>query len=75
VKNEAVKNISFGLGYNSKQSFFADFAVRGTMLPDEYIMPYADYIYDEHGNVSAPTPELVNKASLWKIFLTFGWRF
>ena len=75
VKNEAVKNISFGLGYNSKGSFFADFAVRGTMLPNEYIMPYADYIYDEQGNVSAPTPELVNKASLWKIFLTFGWRF
>lgn len=68
-------NISFGLGYSSKKSFFADLAARTTMLPDEYFMPYDDYIYDEDGYVSAPTPEILNHQSLWKVMLTFGWRF
>lgn len=69
------QNISFGLGYNSKNSFYADLAARTTMLPDEYFMPYADYIYDADGYVSAPTPEILNHQSLWKVLLTFGWRF
>ena len=69
------QNISFGLGYNSKKSFYADLAARTTMLPDEYFMPYADYIYDADGYVSAPTPEILNHQSLWKVLLTFGWRF
>lgn len=68
-------NISFGLGYSSKKSFFADVAARTTLLPDEYFMPYADYIYDADGYVSAPTPEILNHQSLWKVMLTFGWRF
>ena len=69
------QNISFGLGYNSKKSFYADVAARTTMLPDEYFMPYADYIYDADGYVSAPTPEILNHQSLWKVLITFGWRF
>ena len=77
------KNISFGLGYISKGSFYGDIAVRTTILPDEYFMPYADYIYDvdidangnEYEYVSEPTPEILNHQSLWKVFLTFGWRF
>ena len=69
------KNISFGLGYNSKKSFYADVAARTTIMPDEYFMPYADYIYDADGYVSAPTPEILNHQSLWKVLITFGWRF
>ncbi len=69
------QNASFGLGYSSKGSFYGDLAVRKTFVADEFFMPYADYIYDENGNVSAPTPELRLHQSLWKVLLTFGWRF
>ncbi len=69
------QNISFGLGFSSKGSFFADLAVRTTLMPDEYIMPYEDYIYDANGYVLEPVPELVSRRSLWKALLTFGFRF
>lgn len=69
------QNASLGLGYNSKGSFFADIAARRTFLADEYFMPYADYIFDEDGYVSAPTPEIRNRQSLWKVMITLGWRF
>lgn len=69
------QNASLGLGYSSKGSFFADIAARRTFLADEYFMPYADYIFDENGYVSAPTPEIRNHQSLWKVLLTLGWRF
>ncbi len=71
------QNVSFGLGYSSKKSFFADLAVRKTILADEYFMPYSDYMFDEEGYVleNAYAPEILNHRSLWKVFLTFGWRF
>lgn len=71
------QNVSFGLGYSSKNSFFADFAVRRTFLQDEYFMPYADYMYDADGylNENAYAPEILNERSLWKVLVTFGWRF
>lgn len=73
----STQNVSFGLGYSSKKSFFADLAVRKTILPDEYFMPYSDYMYDEEGYVieSAYAPEILIQRSLWKVLLTFGWRF
>lgn len=70
-----LRNISFGLGYSSKGSFYTDIAARNTMRADEYFMPYADYIYDDEGYVSAPTPEIRNHQSLWKVMWTLGWRF
>lgn len=69
------QNASFGLGYSSKGSFFADFAVRKNFLKDEYYMPYSDYIFDEDGNLETPAPELLIRKSTWKVLLTFGWRF
>ena len=71
------QNVSFGLGYSSNKSFFADLAVRKTILADEYFMPYSDYMFDEEGYVleNAYAPEILNHRSLWKVFLTFGWRF
>ncbi len=69
------QNISFGLGYSSKGSFFADLAAKTTLLQDEYIMPYEDYIYDSDGYVLEPVPELRISRSLWKVMLTFGFRF
>jgi hypothetical protein len=40
-------------------------------------MPYDDYMFDEDGNVmvDAYVPEILNKRSLWKVLITFGWRF
>ena len=69
------QNASFGLGFSSKGSFFADIAARRTFLADELFMPYADYIYDADGYVTAPTPEIRNHKSLWKLLLTVGLRF
>lgn len=71
------QNVSFGLGYSSKKSFFADLAVRKTILAPEYFMPYSDYMYDADGYLieNAYAPEILIKSSLWKVLLTFGWRF
>ena len=68
-------NMSFGLGYSSKGSFFADFAVRKNTYNNEYYMPYADYIFNEDDTIAEPVPELVITRSDWKALLTFGWRF
>lgn len=71
------QNASFGLGYSSNNSFFADIAVRKAFLTDEYFMPYNDYMFDENDNimVDAYAPEILNQRSLWKVLVTLGWRF
>jgi hypothetical protein len=71
------QNVSFGLGYDSGRSFFTDLAVRKTIVADEYFMPYSDYMYDQDGYIldNAYAPEILNQRSLWKVLLTFGWRF
>ncbi|MBR5836306.1 MAG: hypothetical protein IKY66_09130 [Bacteroidales bacterium] len=68
-------NFSFGLGYSSKGSFFADFAVRMNTYNSEYYMPYSDYIFDDEDNILEPAPELLITRSDWKALLTLGWRF
>ncbi len=71
------QNISAGLGYSSKKSFFADLAVKGTFLSDQYFQPYQDYMYDSEGYINEGdyVPELLNTRRLLKIMLTIGWRF
>ncbi len=71
------QNVSLGFGYSSKNSFFADFAVRRAFVQDEYFMPYNDYIFDGNGNIAhnGYAPEILNQKSLWKVLLTIGWRF
>lgn len=70
------QNASFGLGYSSKKSFYADLAARRTFTADEFCMPYADYIYDAgNGQILDPAPEIRIHQSLWKVLLTIGWRF
>ena len=72
---QITQSASFGLGFSSKGSFFADAAVQARFLNDEYFMPYEDYIFDADGYVVEFAPELVNKRSLVKAYITFGWRF
>ena len=67
--NDRINAFSIGLGYSSNGSFFADIAARLTMLSDEYISPYADYLKD------LASPMILNKRNLYSITATFGWRF
>lgn len=60
---------SFGLGYSSSGSFFADLACRVNFLPDEYFLVYDDYIDNVY------SPELCKRGSLTEVLLTLGWRF
>ena len=69
------QNFSFGLGYSSKGSFYADIAARKNFITKEYYMPYSDYIFDDEGYIAEPTPELIIRKSDWKVLLTLGWRF
>ena len=70
--------VSFGLGYSSPGSFFADFAVRFQYLPNEYITPYW-YYYREgarsHVDTGVVTPEICSQSALCNALLTLGWRF
>lgn len=68
-------NLSFGFGYTSKNSFFADLACRYTFANDEYYMPYSDYQYDDAGYPVNYSPELLIRNSTWSVLLTLGWRF
>ena len=71
----AIQNVSLGLGFISRKSFFADVACRYTFASDEYFMPYNDYMYDADGNITEFAPEILNRKSNWKVLLTLGWRF
>lgn len=66
------QNISLGVGYNSKKSFFADIACRYTFVTDEYIDTYSDYLWESDGPMP---PRILNRHSNWKVLLTLGWRF
>lgn len=66
------QNISFGLGFSSKGSFFADLACRYNFVTKEYIYPYSDYLAESNGIWS---PEILSRHSNWKLLMTLGWRF
>lgn len=67
--NDRINAFSVGLGYSSNGSFFADIAARMTMLADEYISPYADYLSD------LASPMILNKRDIYNVTATIGWRF
>lgn len=73
AENTMTHKGSFGLGYSSNGSFFADIACSYTKYADEYIYPYDDYAFDDNGY--SLTPEILHKRSLWNIMLTIGFRF
>ena len=63
-------SFSFGAGYISDGSFFADLAVRVRLKDNLYVTPYADYIEN------VPSPEItVFRNNLWDVMATVGWRF
>lgn len=75
IEVPAAQNVSFGLGFISRKSFFADVACRYAFSSDEYFMPYSDYMYDDKGNITDYAPEILNTKDSWKVLLTLGWRF
>lgn len=66
------QNVSLGVGYSSRKSFFADIACRYTFVTSEYIDPYSDYLWESDGPMP---PRILNRHSNWKVLLTLGWRF
>ena len=68
-------SLSFGLGYISRKSFFADLACRHSFATTESYCPYDTYQYDGNGNVLNYSPEIFIRSSNWKVLLTLGWRF
>ena len=81
VKPVFTHNAALGIGFSSKGSFFADAAVTRTFLPDEYFMPYNDYVFVSDGNDGYVVdhnyyaPDLQIRSALWKVILTLGFRF
>lgn len=72
------QRVSFGLGYDSNGSFFADAAVRLHYLQDEYLIPYYYYDWDDQGTFiddTVLTPEIGIKTTMVDAMLTLGWRF
>ena len=67
--NDRINAFSIGLGYSSNGSFFADIAARLSMLSDESISPYADYLSD------LASPMILNKRDIYNVTATIGWRF
>lgn len=59
---------SFGVGYSSPGSFFADAAVRSTLFPVSWYYPYDDYL-------ETKSPEVKVAKNLLDIVFTLGWRF
>ena len=72
---------AIGLGFSCNGSFFADIACTKSFIPDEYFMPYSDYVYKKTAGgdlVVDPNyyaPEILIKPSLWNVILTLGFRF
>ena len=89
-KDQLRTAVSFGIGYSSPGSFFADFAVRFQYLPNEMFTPYYYYGYwsdynggQKYADGSDPicimrndvTPEICSQSALCNALLTLGWRF
>ena len=81
--SESAKQIvSFGLGYSSTGSFYADCALRFRFLPDEYVIPYYYYYapdpakyYDKVIDDYVMTPEIRYQSTVAEAMVTVGWRF
>ena len=70
-------SLSFGVGYSSAGSFFADLGAKLTRYPETTFSPYYDYDnYNAAGSlVNVKSPRILNRPNLWNVALTFGWRF
>ena len=79
---DAKQIVSFGLGYSSTGSFYADCSLRFRFLPDEYIIPYYYYYapdpslyWDKVIDDAVLTPEIRIQSTIAEAMVTVGWRF
>lgn len=63
---------TFGIGYNSKGSFYADLGAMARVRPTLFVYPYADV---NGSNGVEVAPEYVISRTLWTAVVTLGWRF
>lgn len=82
MKLQAQSAWSFGLGYSSGSSFYADVAFRMRNVPAEYYIPYYYYyapnmqrFYDKVIDDAVLTPEVEVKSRLYDVVITMGLRF
>ena len=81
LQDKFTHKASLGLGFASGKSFFADIACVRAFIPDEYFMPYDDYVFKKNAeggfdvDPNYYAPEILIKSSLWKVVLTLGFRF
>ena len=70
-------SLSFGAGYSSPGSFYADVAFRRTSLPDAYYNAYSNYLSHTVSGVTYDivSPSVKSKLSQFDAVLTLGWRF
>ncbi|MBR5702731.1 MAG: hypothetical protein IKX45_00585 [Bacteroidales bacterium] len=75
--DDRVVSFSFGAGYSSPGSFYADIAFRRTSLPDTYYSPYSNYLSHTVGGDSYDiiAPQVKSSNALFDAVLTLGWRF
>lgn len=66
---DVTSSYSFGAGYSSSGSFFADLALRNTIYPESWYYPYDDYLDDLR------SPEVRVNKNIFDVVLTLGWRF
>lgn len=68
---------SLGAGYSSPGSFYADFAIRKTTLPNSYYSAYSNYLSHTVGGkvYDIVSPSVKSSYSLFDAVFTIGWRF
>ena len=74
---DKIVSFSFGAGYSSPGSFYADVAFRRTKLPDNYYRPYSNYLSHTVGGTvyDIVSPSVKSALSQFDAVLTLGWRF
>ena len=74
---DRIVSYSFGAGYSSPGSFYADIAFRHTRLNDSRYSPYSNYISNTVSGTSYDivSPSVKSALSQFDAVLTLGWRF
>ncbi|MCQ2182086.1 MAG: hypothetical protein MJY89_01605 [Bacteroidales bacterium] len=76
-ENGTTSFFSFGFGFSTIGSFYADLAAKRTSYPLSAMTLYYDYdgFTREGEYVSFSAPEVSSLRKLWNVSLTLGWRF
>ena len=75
--SDKIFSYSFGAGYSSPGSFYADIAFRRVCLHESYYSPYSNYLSHTVGGKTYDivSPSVKSALSQFDAVLTFGWRF